>query len=1034
MPTPPPPDPGADIVTIPLTDGLIDEGGDFAGPATISVKDFVADKDDPQDITITDSTSNETVTELTIKEFGGGEKDVIRFDLSGWRQDFDLIIQNESPNDIIIFEGVHTVVDNGDGTQTITYYDTDDVLHTINVDPDTAQVQTYYAPDEIVTGSESGEVMDVGYTDEQGDSIDGADGITDTIFGRGGGDTISGGAGNDTIYGDYNVAPGTQPSGLPDNVQTGDAPTQPAGPNSYAFPIDNGDVPGDGKVSINLETLTGGSKDDPVDLLVTDTSSETITEIKIEKVGKDGDLDVIRIDLAGFDDSFRLEFTDEGTEDKLILDGVHEVTDDGDGTWTVTYYDTNDALHTIDLRPGDLQLEFYAAPTSPYAFDDTIDGGAGNDVIDGGYGDDDITGGEGDDTIKGNIGADTITGDAGSDTIHGGAGDDTISGGDGSDIIYGGDGTAAGIDRVAFEWSAIPDPGDGGAIDNDEVLENGTQTVRGVDIGYSFSNNNASFQSTTINTSGIDAGTGSPDPTSAMSLDDTVTVQLDFSESVRNVEFRVNDFEQYSETLVIRAFDENDNPVAYDIDLGGYTYKSNTDASHGDSAGDDTLQGSLNGAGDNNPNDFGSALISISGPVARIEFDFTSTGGSLTVSDVYFDDPQSAAYTDGDDNITGGAGADTIDAGYGDDTVDAGADDDIIRASAGTDTIDGGTGSDTYDADNATSLSGETITVSIDDSGNGTVQKTNDGTTDQLTSIEVVVADETAGVDTITLTDTVAASQVLNLDANAVGTFTALGSGTVYNFGPSEAYSLTDFLTGNGPSGPGGTYQITSGDESGQVGNIAFSNFETANFSVICFARGTRIRTDRGERPIESLAAGCLVETLDHGLQPIRWIGSTRVPGVGDLAPIRIAAGALGNTRDLVVSPQHRMMLSGWQMEMLFAEPEVLAPATALVNDTTIRREPGGVVEYFHMLFDRHEIVFAEGAPAESFHPGEIGLDSMAEAVREEIFTLFPELRTDPFGFGPAARMSLKRHEALVAMEALPSAATLPAPELPQAA
>jgi Ca2+-binding RTX toxin-like protein len=745
---------------------LIDEGGDFAGPATISVKDFVADKDDPQDITITDSTSNETVTELTIKEFGGGEKDVIRFDLSGWRQDFDLIIQNESPNDIIIFEGVHTVVDNGDGTQTITYYDTDDVLHTINVDPDTAQVQTYYAPDEIVTGSESGEVMDVGYTDEQGDSIDGADGITDTIFGRGGGDTISGGAGNDTIYGDYNVAPGTQPSGLPDNVQTGDAPTQPAGPNSYAFPIDNGDVPGDGKVSINLETLTGGSKDDPVDLLVTDTSSETITEIKIEKVGKDGDLDVIRIDLAGFDDSFRLEFTEEGTEDKLILDGVHEVTDDGDGTWTVTYYDTNDALHTIDLRPGDLQLEFYAAPTSPYAFDDTIDGGAGNDVIDGGYGDDDITGGEGDDTIKGNIGADTITGDAGSDTIHGGAGDDTISGGDGSDIIYGGDGTAAGIDRVAFEWSAIPDPGDGGAINNDEVLEDGTQTVRGIDIGYSFTNNNASFQATTINTSGIDAGTlarrtrparcrwTTPSPSSSISARAFATWSS--ASTISSSIPRRSSSAPSTRTTI-------PSPTT---SISAVTPTSPTPMpSHGDSAGDDTLQGSLNGAGDNNPNDFGSALISISGPVARIEFDFTSTGGSLTVSDVYFDDPQSAAYTDGDDNITGGAGADTIDAGYGDDTVDAGADDDIIRASAGTDTIDGGTGSDTYDADNATSLSGETITVSIDDSGDGTVQKTNDGTTDQLTSIEVVVADETAGVDTITLTDTVAASQVLNLDA-----------------------------------------------------------------------------------------------------------------------------------------------------------------------------------------------------------------------------------------------------------------------------
>ena len=66
----------------------------------------------------------------------------------------------------------------------------------------------------------------------------------------------------------------------------------------------------------------------------------------------------------------------------------------------------------------------------------------------------------------------------------------------------------------------------------------------------------------------------------------------------------------------------------------------------------------------------------------------------------------------------------------------------------------------------------------------------------------------------------------------------------------------------------------------------------------------------------EKLAAGDMVVTMDHGPQPIRWIGSSKRPD-RQLAPILIRKGALGNTRDLRVSPQHRMLLSGWQAEVL---------------------------------------------------------------------------------------------------------------------
>jgi hypothetical protein len=138
------------------------------------------------------------------------------------------------------------------------------------------------------------------------------------------------------------------------------------------------------------------------------------------------------------------------------------------------------------------------------------------------------------------------------------------------------------------------------------------------------------------------------------------------------------------------------------------------------------------------------------------------------------------------------------------------------------------------------------------------------------------------------------------------------------------------------------------------------------------------------------------------------------VPAQGRLAPVRIAAGALGNARDLLVSPQHRMLLTGWKARLHLGEAEVLAAAAMLVNDSTIRRETGGTVEYFHMLFDSHEIVWAEGAPSESFHPGEQSWSALDRAARDEILALFPELDAGFDSYGPAARMSLKAHEARV--------------------
>ena len=113
------------------------------------------------------------------------------------------------------------------------------------------------------------------------------------------------------------------------------------------------------------------------------------------------------------------------------------------------------------------------------------------------------------------------------------------------------------------------------------------------------------------------------------------------------------------------------------------------------------------------------------------------------------------------------------------------------------------------------------------------------------------------------------------------------------------------------------------------------------------------------------------------------------------------------------------MLLSGWQAEVLFDETEVLAAAKMLVNDQTIRCEEGNTVDYFHMLFDVHEIVYAEGAPSESFHPGQQGWGALAEEARAEILDLFPMLEEDFLAYGPSVRRSLKANEAKLAAELL---------------
>ena len=160
-----------------------------------------------------------------------------------------------------------------------------------------------------------------------------------------------------------------------------------------------------------------------------------------------------------------------------------------------------------------------------------------------------------------------------------------------------------------------------------------------------------------------------------------------------------------------------------------------------------------------------------------------------------------------------------------------------------------------------------------------------------------------------------------------------------------------------------------------------------------CFVADTLISTPRGDVQIQDLITGDKVLTLDHGAQTIRWIGYTKVDGSGKFAPIVFAPGAIGNSRTLMVSPEHRILIKDWKAELYFNEPEFLVPAKALINGSDITQQRIKSVFYYHLLFDRHEIIQSEGAYSESFFPGgQIMLED--SGIRAELLELFPELET----------------------------------------
>lgn len=286
--------------------------------------------------------------------------------------------------------------------------------------------------------------------------------------------------------------------------------------------------------------------------------------------------------------------------------------------------------------------------------------------------------------------------------------------------------------------------------------------------------------------------------------------------------------------------------------------------------------------------------------------------------------------------MSGGSGNDTITGGTGNNEIQGGNGNDLLTGGSGDNNLQGGNGNDTL----------------IGDQGSGNLLGGNGN--------DLIITSE-------------------------LTTFVDGGNGNDQMVIPDGATFMPFF-----PGSTGGTVTVTLPDLSTR--SFTYLNIAAENITTVCFAAGTHIATPRGQIAVEDLRVGDAVITRDGGIQNLRWIGFRTVPAEGNLAPIHITKGALGNTRALTVSPEHRMLVQGWRCQMLFGRDEGLCAAKHLIDGDTIYRDPRGLATYFHVMFDAHQIILAEGAWAESLYIGDYQTANDPE-LYDELFTLFPELK-----------------------------------------
>lgn len=266
-----------------------------------------------------------------------------------------------------------------------------------------------------------------------------------------------------------------------------------------------------------------------------------------------------------------------------------------------------------------------------------------------------------------------------------------------------------------------------------------------------------------------------------------------------------------------------------------------------------------------------------------------------------------------------------------------------------------------------------------------------------------------AGIDTLNLqgawTVTLNTGNV-TIDMNGNGVFDA-GDRVTNVFNSSNIGNILGYPQVLGGTVSFGTVTLANGTTI--ANRVNFTNFEAIN--AVCFTAGTLIDTPKGQVAIETLREGDLVMTR-NGPKALSWIGKRRLDAI-DLAgnpkllPVRVPAGAFGNglpTRDVSFSPQHRVVIRSSIAERMFGSSEVLVSVKQLVGVNGIDVD-GDVrnVQYFHLMFEDHQILSVEGIEAESLYPGKQAISFLTQDQLTELRAIFPNFDALVEADAPAA-------------------------------
>lgn len=867
-----------------------------------------------------------------------------------------------------------------------------------------------YGPDgnaNVVVAGEGNDTVAAGLGDDTvygqagNDFLDGQAG-QDTLYGGAGADAVLGGEGNDVIEGGGGNDSLAGQAGH-DTVSGGDG-------DDYLFLGAGNDVLEGGSGSDQFvasdgfghDTVTGGELGNDADYLdfsdlttgVTLTfsateagtataSGNTVAFSEIENFWLSDQADSVdgtaSTGYMGIGAGAGNDTVFTGAGDDIVLGGAgHDSIDAGSGADAV---DGGAGSDTIRGGTGDDDLSGGLGSDSLEGGDgnDTLAGGddndvlqgqAGNDTLSGDNGADELSGGAGDDSLSGGTGNDTLTGGLGHDTLQGGAGNDSLIGGDGNDAVYTGTGadtveTGSGSDTVYLDSSdggganVLTDSGpvaaDVDVPDNDTIILGtgaGTYRLQGNFSGASgfevidgsgaigdtlgTQDSIATFDFTDVNLAGVDeiSGTGNNDSIIGSAGDDFITGDAGNDSLTGGAGADTLHGEVGNDTLLGQAGnDDLAGGSGFDRLEGGdgndrLQGESGNDTLYGD-AGTDTLDG---GTGDDH-----------------------LFGG------------------DGADLLQGGSGGDTLYGGQGGDSLRGGDGNDVLSgddftALGGNDTIFGDTGDDTLNGNAGADLltGGAGNDLFLVSEGHDTVTDFNSGNTGALGDGNIFNNDYLNLADYYDSLDELRADQADDNVLNHSNTHDTEGRAVDYS--DNAQFGTSRSMTVQGASADSYTYD---------------------NTGIVCFTAGTRIQTPRGAVPVETLTPGDLVDTLDHGPQPLLWVGTRHVASRElvrneSLRPVLIRKGVLGNTRDLLVSRQHGVMVG----------------ADHLVRAVHLAREMRGVrvangkreVTYVHLFFARHQIVFAEGIASESFYPGPQAMKMLAPAARRAFLKHVPAL------------------------------------------